>query len=439
MSSQILDTNRKALQINLDNKVYGTFAEIGAGQEVARYFFKAGAASNTIAKAMSAYDMIFSNEIYGLEPSGRYVTKSRLTKMLDHEYSLLTERLHGEKYDYRTFFAFADTVTILNFSKTNDPHGWLGIRFQVTPGGEANEIFFHVRLLDRDVNLQQNVLGTLGVNLVYAAFNFQHDIKQLIESLADNIAADSVEIDLINVSGPHFKNVNQILINLYLIQKGYASAAVFDNESNVLQAKDLMYKKHVMLLRTKFNERKKPNFNMFKHAVEQHKKDMDINDNGQLITLAELTLNNLMEKAEKDNDSLLNDVTKRANDILKTGQKVIITNFSRNNKLAAYLSLCKPLSVGMTTNVANLKYIFSEDNYGGNYTNQLLAYISDIFSRNVKLYAYPFKNKKDGVVTTIKNLEVSLSARPLFNFLLQNNYIKDVEEFVSEKINSEAG
>ncbi len=436
MSFQTLDTNRKALQINLDNKVYGTFAEIGAGQEVARYFFKAGAASNTIAKAMSAYDMIFSNEIYGLEPSGRYVTKSRLIKMLDHEFSLLSERLHGEKYDYRTFFAFADTVTTLNFSKTNDPHGWLGIRFQTKPGGEANEIFFHVRLLDRDVNLQQNVLGTLGVNLVYAAFNHQDDIKQMIESLADNIATDSVEIDLINVAGPHFKDVDQILINLYLIQKGYASAAVFDSNSDVLQAKDLMYKKHVMLLRTKFKEKKKLHFNMFNYAVEQYKKDMKINDNEQLITLAELTLNNLMEKAEKDNDLLLKDVAKRAKDILKTGQKVIITNFSRNNKLAAYISICKPISVGMTTNVINLKYIFTEENYSENYTNLLLAYISDIFSRNVKLYAYPFKNKKEENTTTLKNLNVSKSAMPLFNFLLQNNYIIDVEESSSETINA---
>src|SRR6476661_3959099 len=202
MAREILETKRKALKINLDPAIYGTFAEIGAGQEVARNFFTAGAASGTVAKTMSAYDMVFSNSIYGSEDSGRYVTQSRLIKMLDHEFALLSERLSGEKYEGKTFFAFADTVTTLNYNKTNDPHGWLGIRFQVTPGGAYNDIVFHVRLLDSDASLQQNVLGVLGVNLVFAAYYHNQDVQTMIESLVDNLAVGSVEIDLISLNGP---------------------------------------------------------------------------------------------------------------------------------------------------------------------------------------------------------------------------------------------
>src|SRR5690606_9473049 len=199
MAREIFETKRKALKINLDGPVYGTFAEIGAGQEVARNFFTAGAASGTVAKTMSAYDMAFSNAIYGVEESGRYVSRSRVKQLLAHEYDLLTERLHGEKYEGKTFFAFADTVTTLNFARTNEPHGWLGLRFQVTPGGEPNDIIFHVRLLDNDTSLQQNVLGILGVNLVYAAFYYNHDVQLMVESLVDNLSFGSVEIDMISL------------------------------------------------------------------------------------------------------------------------------------------------------------------------------------------------------------------------------------------------
>ena len=227
MILETLDTRRKALRINLDSNIYGTFAEIGAGQEVARNFFTAGAASGTIAKTMSAYDMTFSNEIYGPEESGRYVSKSRLQKMLNHEFELLAERLCGVSYETRTFFSFANTVTTLNYDKSNDPHGWLGIKFQLTPCGPSNEIIFHVRLLDSDAALQQNVLGILGVNLVYAAFHYHQDPQRMIESLSDNLSRGSVEIDLISVKGPDFADLSEILVNLYLIQKGFSSAAVF--------------------------------------------------------------------------------------------------------------------------------------------------------------------------------------------------------------------
>ncbi len=426
MSLEVLDTRRKALTINLDENIYGTFAEIGAGQEVARNFFNAGAASGTIAKTMSAYDMTFSNEIYGLEESGRYVSKSRLGRMLDYEFQLLKDRLGGEKYENKTFFSFADTVTTLNYSKTNDPHGWLGIKFELTPGGEEHQIIFHVRLLDSDATLQQNVLGILGVNLVYAAFYLNANPRAMIESLADNLNRGSVEIDLISLKGPIFESSDDILVNLYLIQKGFSTAAIFTPDGKVKQAKDMLYKKHIMILRTRFNQKSIPDFGLFEHAVKQYQDGMSINDS-ELITLAELTLNNMMEKAPNNDEELLIRVAKRAREIMEHQHAVIISNFNRHSKLANYLSIAKPLSTGITTSIANLKHIFLSENYGENYTNELLAYISDLFSKKVKLLTYPYRDLKTKEIITTKNLEVSVEAKPLYDFLIQNKYIIDIE------------
>ena len=433
MARQILENRRKALNINLDNYIYGTFAEIGAGQEVARNFFTAGAASGTVAKTMSAYDMAFSNSIYGAEDSGRYVTKSRLEKMLKHEFNLLSERLKGPKYKGRTFFAFADTVTTLNFNKTNDPHGWLGIRFQVTPKGEPNDIIFHVRLLDSDSSLQNNVLGILGVNLVYAAYYYHGDIQTMIESLVDNLSEGSVEIDLVSLKGPIFNDVNDRLANLYLIAKGFSGAAIFDPQGRAHQSKDILYKKDVMILRTKFGQKSTPNFDLFNKAVEQFKRSQNVKEKN-LLVLIEVLMTNLLDGAKELSNEDLERFASRAEELCKTGNHVIVSDFTRNHKLAQYLSRCKPNSVGISTNIANLKNIFNSKNYGTNYTDELLSYISDLFSRNVKLYAYPYLDKKNNEIITSRNIPVSEEARPLFEFLVKNNYITDIEEYDTKDV-----
>ncbi|WP_256012510.1 nicotinamide mononucleotide adenylyltransferase [Desertivirga xinjiangensis] len=430
MHREIPETKRKALRINLDPAIYGTFAEIGAGQEVARNFFTAGAASGTIAKTMSAYDMVFSNSIYGVEKSGRYVSKSRLQKMLEHEFGLLSERLIGEKYAGHKFFAFADTVSMLNFSKTNDPHGWLGIRFQSTPGGEASEIILHVRLLDSDSSLQQNVLGVIGVNLVYAAYYHSDDIQVMIESLVDNLSVGSVEIDLINLRGPVFKGANDRLVNLYLIAKGFSGAAIFDKNANACQSKDLLYKKDIMILRTKFKQKSTPNFDLFNRAVEQFKRSQSINDDNLIVMIEVLMSNDIgLEKDQELGVNELEDFAKRAEELCATGNNVIVSNFTRNHKVAQYLSRVNPHSVGISTNIANLKRIFDSSGFGENYTDELLAYVSDLFSRNVKLYAYPYLDKKNNEIITTHNMPVSAEARPLFEFLVQNKYISNIESY----------
>ncbi len=428
MAREIPETKRKALRINLDQSVYGTFAEIGAGQEVARNFFTAGAASGTVAKTMSAYDMVFSNSIYGVEESGRYVSKSRLQKMLGHEFELLTERLIGEKYVGRNFFAFANTVTTLNFNKTNDPHGWMGIRFQATPGGEPNDIIFHVRLLDSDATLQQNVLGIIGVNLVYGAYFLRDDIQTMIESLVDNLSIGSVELDVINLTGPVFKNANDRLVNLYLIAKGFSSAAIFDKNANACQSNDLLYKKDIMILRTKYKQKSTPNFDLFNRAVDQFKRSQKIKDKNLVVMIEVLMSNMLGEQNELSNEDL-ELFANKAEELSATGNNVIVSNFTRNHKLALYLSRCRPSSVGISTNIANLKRIFDSSSFPENYTDELLAYVSDLFSKNVKLYAYPYLDKNTNEIITTQNMPVSEEAKPLFEFLIKNNYIRDIEDF----------
>lgn len=434
MEREIFDTKRKALKVNLDPQIYGTFAEIGAGQEVARNFFTAGAASGTIAKTMSAYDMTFSDAIYGVEEAGRYVSQNRLLQMLDHEYRLLNERLQGDKYNEHTFFAFANTVTTLNYKRTNDPHGWVGIRFQSEPGGLPNEIYFHIRLLDTDVNMQQRVLGILGVNLVYAAFYHRHDLRTMIESLADNLSKKSVEIDLISVQGPAFKEVNNTLLNLYLIVKDFSTAAIFDTDCHPRQAKDLLYRKDIMILRTKFGQKSKPNFNLFNNAVDQFSETNQVkNDN--LSVLIEILLTNVLDDGEETPDDVdLEALAARTEEMCKTGNLVIVSNFTRSNRLAKYLKRVRPKSVGIATNINNLKFVFNADNFGENYASNLLAYVSDMFSENVKVFAYPFLDKKTNTVISSQNMPVSPEAKPLFDFLKLNGYITDVDEYSDEDV-----
>lgn len=429
MAREIYETKRKALKINLNPDIYGTFAEIGAGQEVARNFFEAGAASGTIAKTMSAYDMAFSDAIYGVEESGRYVSRTRLTKMLDHEYNLLTERLQGEKYCSKKFFAFADTVTTLNFTKTNEPHGWIGIRFQHEVDGPTNDIIIHVRLLDSDNRLQTKVLGILGVNLVFAAYYYSDNPQTMIESLVDNLSVGSVEIDLVKVSGPLFEKANERLLNLYLIAKGFSKAAIFKPDGKAAQIKEYLYKKNIIILRTKYRQKSNPNFDLFNLAVEEFLKNTKAVPDDTVV-LIEVLMGNVLDENINISDEDLIYFAERAEYLCSTGNNILVSNFRRNNHLAEFVQTFKPKHVGIATNTANLKNIFNTDNYNKeNYTNELLSYISGMFSKNVKLYAYPYLDKKSDTIITTKNLPVSEEAKPLFDFLINNRYIVDIENY----------
>ncbi|MGO1520747.1 MAG: nicotinamide mononucleotide adenylyltransferase [Sphingobacterium sp.] len=429
MAREIYETKRKALKINLDADIYGTFAEIGAGQEVARNFFEAGAASGTIAKTISAYDMAFSDAIYGAEESGRYVSRTRLTKMLLHEYSLLTERLQGEKYGNKKFFAFADTVTTLNFKKTNEPHGWIGLRFQHEIGGPTNDIIIHVRLLDSDTRLQSKVLGILGVNLVFAAYYLAEDPQTMIESLADNLSVGSVEIDIVKVTGPLFEQSNQRLLNLYLIAKGFARAAIFKPDGKAAQIKDYLYKKNIIILRTKYRQKSNPNFDLFNLAVDEFRKNTGAIPEDTVV-LIEVLMGNVLDESSKITDEDLVYFAQRAEYLCSTGNNILVSNFRRNNHLAEFVQTFRPKQVGIATNVSNLRNIFNSENYNKEqYTNELLSYISGMFSKNVKLYAYPYLDRKNNQIVTTKNVPVSKEAQPLFDFLIANRYIVDIDNY----------
>ncbi|MFH1499962.1 MAG: hypothetical protein ABII82_19295 [Verrucomicrobiota bacterium] len=248
--SQLLTTNRKALTINLDNQKYGTLAEIGAGQEVARYFFQAGGAAGTIAKSISAYDMTFSDAIYGKAP--RYVSRERLKMMLEHEYGLLIERLAEKRGTDTTFFAFADTVSAMSYRGNNECHGWMGMRFQLEPGGEPSEVIIHVRMWDKDNPRQQQALGVVGVNLVYGAFYYSHDPEQLIKSLLDNVGPERIEVDMLKVSGPAFADVDNRILSLHLVRHGLTHAVMFGPGGEVLQPSEVLYKKTLLVERGSF-------------------------------------------------------------------------------------------------------------------------------------------------------------------------------------------
>lgn len=429
MAREIFETKRKALKINLNPDIYGTFAEIGAGQEVARNFFGAGAASGTIAKTISAYDMTFSDAIYGVEESGRYVSRTRVIKMLNHEFNLLNERLHGEKYESKKFFAFANTVTTLNFAKNNDPHGWIGVRFQTEVGGPINDIVIHVRLLDSDSRLQSKVLGILGVNLIFSAFYYSEDPQTMIESLVDNLSIGSVEIDLVKVSGPIFESANERLLNLYLIAKGFARAAIFRPDAKAAQIKDYLYKKNIVILRTKYRQKSNPNFDLFNSALEQFYKNTGAKPQ-ETVVLIEVLMGNVLDEEQLITEEDIRYFAERAEYLCSTGNNIIVSNFRRNNHLAEFINSFKPQHVGIATNVSNLKNIFNTGNYSKEtYTNELLSYISGMFSKDVKLYAYPYLDKKSGNIITTKNLPVAEEAKSLFDFLIKNKYIVDIENY----------
>ena len=245
----ILTTAQKALKINLNSEIYGTFAEIGAGQETVRQFFRAGGASSTIAKSISAYDKDFSDAIYGIEDDKRYVTENRLRKMLDWETSLIEERLTRDKHPEKLFFSYANTVATIDFAKKFKGHGWMGIKFQTDPNDEYSEIKLHLRFRQNEAKLQQESLGIMGVNLIYGAFYKHNEPLKLMKYLTDHLDDQSIEIDTINFSGPLFKDVDNRLISLELVRLGMTDAVIFDeNGTNVLPAQ-VLYKKNILTLR----------------------------------------------------------------------------------------------------------------------------------------------------------------------------------------------
>lgn len=421
-----IGTKQKALAINLDPKIYGSFAEIGAGQDVAANFFKAGASSGTIAKTMSAYDMTFSDAIYGAQQKKRYVSEERLLSMLDHEYQLLIERLAGLKGDTTTFFAFSDTVAALNYNKTNEGHGWMGVRFQHEPNSEPNDVVLHVKLLDNNNNRQQQATGVLGVNLIYACYYYRETPLTFLLSLMDNIERDRIQIDMIRFEGPAFAKVDNRLMSLHLVRYGFSDAALFGPDGENRQPSEVLYKKHIVVLRGRFRPVINVHMDMLHTGVKQFLEESDV-DKENVVVLTELTLQGLKErdadeKAEIDEKDFLD----RVDVLCSLGQTVMISNFQRYYKLVAYLSSITKLKIGMVLGYPNLEYIFTEEHYqdlpGG-----ILEAFATLFSRKVKLFIYP--TLRDGAICNCIKFSLPPQLIDLFRYLITNDKIEDIVHY----------
>ncbi|MDQ0780670.1 TonB-dependent receptor [Chryseobacterium sp. W4I1] len=417
---QKLTPKQKALTINLDPSIYGTFAEIGAGQETVRHFFRAGGASGTIAKAMSAYDKDFSDAIYGKEVKNRYVTQNRLRKMLRYEVALIEERISRENNPNRKFFSYANTVTTINFDKTLKGHGWVGIRFQTKENEDYNEIVIHVKFNENDATLQQETLGNLGVNLIFGAFNYYDNPRTLIESLYDDIAKDGLDIDMIDFSGPAFDYVDNRLMSLQLVKHGMTDAVIFNSQGNNMLPADVLYKKNIFAVRGSFRPVTKVNIDMLKNGLEMFQKDA-ICTHEETEVLIEITISNLRADGDIDERDFMDRV-----DILgKLGYTVIISNFSEYYRLIDYFASYTSGDIGVAMGVNNLLMVFDEKYYK-DLSGGILEAFGKFFRNGMRVYLYPYKDPETHELLDSSNLKVEENLKELYKYFKHNNRIVDI-------------
>jgi hypothetical protein len=416
-----MDTHQKALQINLDPSKYGTFAEIGAGQEVARWFFRVGGAAGTIAKSMSAYDMVVSDAIYG--PAERYVSRSRLQTMLEYEYKLQWERLSSKRGDSTKFFVFADTVAARGYKSRDECHGWMGIRFQTEPRSEPSQIIIHVRMLDIENLPQQEALGIMGVNLIHGALYHFSDPETLIRSLLDTLTIDRVEVDMIKFSGPAFAHVDNRLMSLQLVAHGLANAAMFTAEGEVVQAAEMLYKKPILVERGSFRPVTRATLDMLKCAQAQFVQEPGVQGDS-VVVLMEMTMRNLATEGGIDHKDFLDRV-----DILSTlGKSVLISNYGEYYRLAQYLFRYTKKMIGIVMGVPTLREIFDEKYYA-NLEGGILESFGRLFKNALKLYVYPTQDPTTGSIITANNLRVAPHLQHLYAYLLENHSIQAIKDY----------
>ena len=417
-------TNQKALEINLDKSKYGAFIEIGAGQEVARWFFRVGGASGTIAKTMSAYDMTVSDAIYG--PCERYVSKPRLQSMLTREYDLLLERLEPKRGSDTRFFVFADTVAAKSFSRKEDAHGWLGVRFQTEPKGPISQVIIHVRLLDPENLQEQEALGIIGVNLIHAAM-FHHDSAEtIVESLLDNLTIDRVEIDMIEFSGEAFKQIDNRVMALCLVQKGMTKATMFLANGEVVQPADILHKKCILVERGSFRPITKVTLDMLECAKSMFVQEPDV-EGSEILVIMEMTLKNLLDQGKIDYQDFLD----RVDTLASLGKTVLISNFGEYHRLAAYFFRYTKKMIGIVMGVPTLKEIFDE-RYYADLEGGILESFGRLFKNKLKLFIYPLLEKDSMALITADNLVVQNHLKHLYSYLIENNFIESIRGYDSK-------
>ncbi|TFE66316.1 nicotinate-nucleotide adenylyltransferase [Methylacidiphilum sp. Yel] len=416
MDKSTLTTHQKALQINLDSQKYGTFAEIGGGQEVVRWFFKVGGAAGTVAKSISAYDMTVSDAIYG--PTERYVCQERLSRMLDHEYDLLIDRLEVKRGKNTQFFVFADTVTIQGYQQRMDCHGWMGIRFQDNPMGKWNDVIIHVRFLEQERLQQQETLGILGVNLIYGAFYYNQDLVLFIESLMDNIAPGKIEIDLIDTSGHLFEKIDLRLLNLQLLVSGLTPVILFTPNGKAVQPSDLLYKKAILIERGRFEPVTNLNMEMMEVARAKFLQEPEIADAAKLEIMEITTRNLLTEMGTIDKENFI----QRIELLCALKQHVLISNYAEFYEISTYLNRFTKNLIGLVLGIPLLQELFNEKYYsyveGG-----ILEAMGRLFKKKIKLYVYPTFDPQTSKLITAENLEIKGPIKHIYNYLLESNHL----------------
>ena len=418
---------QKAMEINRNPDIYGTFAEIGAGQEVVRQFFRAGGAAGTIAKSMSAYDMVISDAIYGKEASGRYVCEERLLKILAREYDQLIKRLGNERSSNSSYFVFADTVTTKNFVTKKEGHGWLGVRFQNIPRAEPSEVVLHVCFHDRNNLQQQEALGVIGVNIIHGCYNYAQDMKVFINALMDDLDRSRIEVDMIRISGDAFKNLDGRLLALELVKQNLTSAVLFDDKGKVVQASNELYKKYILVKRGSYRPPTLVNMDMLETGLTAFLKDIGREKKSDIVVLPEISMNKLLDKGEMDNADFL----ARVDLLIHLGYRVLITNFHNFHNLNDYLTDYTNQRVAIVLGVYNLEEIFDEKRYK-EYKFGLMGGMGTLLGHQTKLYVYPAAKDgthKAGNSISTNNMKIDPKQRLLLQFLQVNGFIHDIDDF----------
>ncbi len=423
MTKKRLTTEEKALSINLDHSIYGSFAEIGAGQEVAATFFRIGGSSGTIAYTHSAYDMKISDSMYG--KCSRYVCEDRLKQMLDIEFENLQNTI-PKRAEQSRFFAFANTVESLNYHKTNQGQGWVGIKYQLEKGGSANEIILHVKMHDNSHQEQQKALGILGVNLIHAAYSKYEKITEFLEDISYRLPKDKLEIDMCSVKGQDYEHVDNRLIALLLVKQGLTDATIFDQTGSVVQASDALYKKNIFLMRGRFRPATKVHVDMVSTGLDSFLKDSDV-DPERVQVLLELTLKDLTA----DGKISIKDFLDRADLLNAMGYTVMVSNYLKHYKMIEYLSdFARGFKMGVVLGIYNLQTIFNE-RYYDNLDGGLLEAFGRGFGRHVKMYVYPAINAESGELYNLDNFELAPHLKGLLDYMSKTDKVEAITDYNS--------
>ncbi len=424
--SKTLTTHEKALEVNLDPSRYGTFAEIGAGQEVVRWFFAVGAAAGTIAKSISAYDMRVSDEIYG--SAQRYVSRERLEDMLVREYELNCDGLDEQRGETTAFFAFADTVATRSFKGDREGNGWMGMRFQARPRGAANQIVIHVRMHDGEALRQQEALGIVGVNLVYAACRLANDPDAAVASLLDGLAPGRVEVDVVDISGPDFAEIDNRVLTLRLVQLGFTRAAMFTADGRSVQPAEALYKKAALIQRGSFRPPTLTNQDMQRCALEAFARDLQPAGR-EIVPLLEISLTSL--KADDGID--LRDFLVRADMLKAAGHIVLISDYTEDHDLVAGIARMTAAEIGLVLQGDQLRDRFDEAHYA-DLDGGILEACARLFKTRVTLYVYPCHDAETGALLTAGSVSLPPAVQGLRDFLRARGALVDLEDYDESRL-----